>query len=265
MNKKNGNHSEKGFIAATTMILMISMLSIVMAMLYRSTQGNLGAISLKKSNQAYQNSDSGSEIVLQNFRVLDQGTDTDVGLTGVNSANKIPENTTANSFCTTLVACYDNTGTKIADPSAVKLSDVFQLSVSNTTASTTRAILVSVPQRLITPTPSNFRATLVSPPGNKITVSWDLITDPDADKIEVRRAKLSGQAASNPAELRALLSDTSLQWKQVGSRGDIGTTIDVTDTSVPSGSYVYTLKLTNKNSLRLNSLYATPTVPVTVP
>lgn len=245
----------KGFLSIATILLMITSLGLVVTMLYRSTQGNIIAGTLKHSNQAYQYGDSLAEKILQDFRSFDNG---QFDTASIDSTKKIPENVSALDFCVSPIVCYDSMGARITDPN-VKLNAIAQVSASNTTSSVTRAIQASVPQRISTPQPNITASVLVT----GVHVSWNSIIDTDAELIEIRRARLYTSAQQDESA-EQLLTDTSLDWTVVDTVPLTDTSIDDTDV-VASYTYAYTLKITNNSPLMLDSLYATPKKVTVVP
>lgn len=245
---------------------MMTMLAIVMTTLYRSTQGAIMAKNLKNSNQAYQLSDGIAETALQNIQRVDNGTIITVGT--LTLTNKIPEAISAYNFCeqSGQVTCFKLSAAqqpvKITSTDTAKLNEVVQIGVAQTDASgvTARAVQVSVPPRIPLPVVNNFTAAVVVAPN--VTASW---TNPTAssqgDMFQVRRAALT-TATQKEKTGRDLLEDDSLDWTVV-SAGTIvwaSTTGNksVTDLDVPAGTYAYTLKVTNKDALKLDSSYILP-------
>ncbi|MDD5084333.1 MAG: hypothetical protein PHT88_05405 [Candidatus Moranbacteria bacterium] len=270
MKIRHGDTYEKGFVAIATMILMVASLSVVVAMLYRSTQGNLIAKRANESNRAYQAGDNALEEILQNFQVLDRGVSANVA-GSIDSTKKIPQNVNASAFCIApSVICYDAAGTVITDPSAVKLSGVFQLSTTRAASSAARAIQASVPGRV--PNPVAIITATVPASGNTIALSWsDISTTPGIESIQIRRTSNPLSAAQASASPAALLADASIDW--IVPSGCLGcgalpmtaTTASDTTGGATGNRYAYTLKVTNSRTLTLDSLYNDPVITDPLP
>lgn len=260
MNEKQKFVHKKGFVSVMTLILMMMSLGVIMAMLYRSTQGLLIAGHLKQSNQAYQESDTSMELVLQNFRKIDDGA---YSADGIGAAN-IPENIPAYAFCVlSNVKCYDIDNAEIDGATAVSetsgmLSNVVQIGTIGTSASTARSLMAPVPQRISIP---DTDLTL-TPTATGVDISWLPVitseTNPDADMIEIRRASLTSDAQKNETE-QALLSDTTVEWTVIGDeRSPLETGVVSDDTASAGNTYAYTFKVTSKNPITLDSFYFLP-------
>lgn len=267
--------SQKGFITAATVILMMASLGVVVTILYRATQGAALVSSLKQSNQSYQLSDNAVEKALQNLQSLENTSQPTV--LGIVAAKKIPQNILANTFCVVAaaVSCYHDDGTgnsvKVLPTDTVTtLSEVTRMSSEGVAVlgAPTRSLQVSVPERI----PLPLTAITASVSGTNIIVGWSpAIIDPNAAGIkaidplagiEVRRAVITlaqynADIATNPNALSDILKDQSLIWTVVGVRQPLSAS-SMTDLTVPSGLYAYTLKVINKNPLMMDSLYILP-------
>ncbi len=258
--------SEKGFLTIATVILMVASMSIIMTLLYRSAQENLLVSNIKKSNASYATSDYSLEIALH--QVFEYYEDP------ANSATtKIPQGVgnVASACAGSSVACYTASGNKITTTdTSLRLTSVSRLETSTLWDGKTpiRFIQADVPPRVPTPSVTNFSAVQVGGSSN-VKISWDMISDSSDiySEVEVRRAELTGAQIGvvTESERQALLSDPSIDWKIVDTR-KVKNTTQITDTTSQSGkTYTYILKATNRKPMMLDSLYITPTLPITLP
>lgn len=255
-------HQKKGFITVAALILMIASVSIILAMAYRANQGELSAISLKKSNQSFQGSDNAAEIALRSFRKFDDGNDT-FASGAIKSKERIPENTSAKAFCDSIsINCYIATGNALISGTATPMSRI--ASVSNKNVTGTRAIQTNLPQRVERPV-ADIRTTILAGPDIKLewgsgTGGTEPIKDPATngyDKIVIRRTELN--ASTKDKSPTSWLSDTSLQWDVIATLPLSDVEYTDTDPAIGSGKiFAYTLKVTNKDPLSLDSPYVTP-------
>jgi hypothetical protein len=259
--------SGRGFVSVAALILMLACLGVVLAMLSRSSQGQLMASRFKQGSQAYHNSDEAVEAVFQRFRAIDNNSDAE------SLKKKIPENIPANEFCSGDVTCFNASG-EIKEPASVRLSDVTEVRVRDSSASTARAIRAPVLQRI------GFSGSLKDPRSptdagesnntSHVVLEWSGVPS-NAGEIEIRRASSSDAGSKDPilrsrgintkpSVARALLADPSVDWEFV-ARVDAGSTkyVDKTSSDFKAGTIlVYAVKATNKNPLNLDSAYADP-------
>lgn len=252
-----------------------------MTMMYRSSQGQAMAKNLKQSDQSYQAGDSIVETMFQDFRRIDEGT-YNPGDASLNSAKKIPQNILASTFCaahnvaTSVVICWKldpSTGNLVqilTTDTTTKASDIREISAFQTGGSAARALQASITSRISTP----LTALSAAKVGGNIRVSWTPQIDPTTDAngqtiedtIEVRRARLTtaAQKGKTGAARGDLLIDTNLDWECVNNVGNCSVNLNQTqvmDTNASGGNtYAYTLKVTNKRSLNLDSPYTIPVI-----
>jgi hypothetical protein len=267
--KKKTLVRKEGSITLAAILITFIALSVLIALMYRGIQGHSLVHTSGRSNQMYQKSDSGIEMLLQDVRLIDDGKSAG----GVNGASMIPENISAYPFCiSSRVKCWkldQITGNLNSLDAHTKLSEVVMIATKSNDflSGATRAVQAPLPARVSAPsTPS----VAVSPPlytsctpppcgtctkifiGYNVAVNWNADDGSgEKDGVKLRRTTPSASATSD-----------SVSWGEIYAGTLNG---GMTDSDVaPYQSYSYILKATNKNPLRLDSLYAGP-VSVTIP
>ena len=266
---------KSGFITVAALILMLASVGIVLAMVNRSSQGARLARNAKAGNQTLQDSNGIIENALKDIQKIDVGVET---VSGFNATERIPENIQAATLCSKLdggkpLNCYKFVGGVAslitATDTTTMLSEVAIIETKAINAS--RAIQATLPTRVLRPDAADVKL-LAKINGAKIDLSWQKIGNPEPGvviqkQIILRRAKISAtQLSAFNADASEILHDTTLKWVDVVKQSstpnailNINTTSFTDDDTVPSGEYLYTLKVTNNTSPHLDSLYITPT------
>ncbi|MEI7426204.1 MAG: hypothetical protein WCK16_04770 [Candidatus Moraniibacteriota bacterium] len=227
----------KGSILIGVILLFIMIVSISAAVVSRSFHGSILAIDSKKGYSAYQASDTNAEKILNDVKSLDSKDGT------------IPENTDYLSYCGD--KCYKQDGsTTLA--SGDKVSDIYFIEKKGDAQSATRAVKVSMLDRVENPV-SDLKVASDSKNGCDAKFSLTYIASPSIGKISNLELRKSITSSS--------LTDSNNSWSKLNSpnssaigNGDLSTTIKNSEFDY-NKTYYFSLKAKNKNPLALDSLY----------
>lgn len=261
---------KKGFLSVATLLVMLAMISIVLALLYRATNDLSLMKSARDGAKTYQLADTAAETLLNKMRDFDNSL---INGTAVNG--RIPENTPASTFCVSPgTLCYDYNGVTVA--ASINDIHVAKVVASDAGNKTRRALNVNIPQRI-----TNQASGLKIDGGScatGVTISW-----------QERRRKISIDAGA-PKDPRAEVSGFSLRMSTTSniatpnvwiklkdasnnpitdpaiaanfSTDDAGTyrqTLTVASTNFSSGNtYYFIIKEKNTQPFHLDSPYTNP-------
>jgi hypothetical protein len=257
-------------------MILFACLGVLMALAYRSVQGQMAVAKFRQGSQAYQGSDQAAEFFLQKLRSVDNDSNRDF-------ENMIPQNIPAHVFCREYGAtCFDG-DVALTDAADLSLSEVDEIKASASSASTVRAVRAPLPLRV------DFGQRLgdisFDAASGHATLTWTVpaAVAEEVGGFEIRRARSdepgrSGRAVEsagtdiNDNETKAgeLLRNADVKWRHVALVAvDSGvdepgslrkyTYVDTEAGRFEAGSVAaYAIKATNKKPLMLDSLYTAP-------
>lgn len=245
------NKNGKGSLLIGVLIIMLMLSIIAISVMNRTMYGSQMSINSKDSFNAYQDSDTNVESVLENLKKLD-----------TEDNGKIPENTEVSEMCPEGTKCYGlnvDEGVLSPDVTSDKIYFIQKSGIKNATG---RAVVAPIPDRVTNHANNLWVDTSASSPGTCTAVLRYRCSVVNSGELEIRKSGDSSELDSG-------------NWKKAVSP-DPGTfscsdgtaekTVTLKGENFTSGAtYHFAIKVKSADSFFLDSRYVLNSGPSFTP